>query len=376
MLPRSLFLAAIALFLTSRACAADYIIGADLSFLRQAETDGTVFKDNNQPKPALQIFRDHGYNWIRLRLFNDPAAVRTGRPLPNDLPYTLALAQDAKHLGYKFLLDFHYSDTWADPGKQFLPAAWQNKSHADLVTALHDYTRDTLLAFQKAGVMPDMVQIGNEITNGMLWPDGKLSGQGSTPGAWDRFTDLVKAGIAGVHDAVPDHSPRLMIQIDRGADKAGTKYFFDKLLAAGVNFDVIGQSYYPWYHGTLLDLRENLAFMAQTYKKEIVVVECAYNWRPTEYRNSPAPFPESPEGQKEFLQAVNQLVMNTPDNRGIGLFWWEAAVSPRTGLVSRSMFDTDANALPVLTTFDEWTRGKTPHPPRPTTRPRTTAPAQ
>ena len=123
--------------------AADYVIGADLSFLRQAETDGTVFKDNNQPKPALQIFRDHGYNWIRLRLFNNPTQ------LPNNLEYTLALAQNAKKLGYKFLLDYHYSDTWADPGKQFTPKAWEGKSHPELVQALQEYTRDTIKAFRE-----------------------------------------------------------------------------------------------------------------------------------------------------------------------------------------------------------------------------------
>ncbi len=192
--------------------AADYMIGADLSFLAQAETSGTVFKDNGQPKPALQIFKDHGYNWIRLRLFNDPAAASTRaapvrQNLPNDLPYTLSLAKDAKQHGFKLLLDFHYSDTWADPGKQFIPTAWQGKSHAELVTALHDYTRDTIAALRTAGAMPDMVQIGNEVTNGMLWPDAKLSGANSTPDGWPHFIDLLKAGISGIHDGRAD-APR------------------------------------------------------------------------------------------------------------------------------------------------------------------------
>src|SRR5439155_2870288 len=129
--------------------AADYAIGADLSFLKQAEDRGTVFKDSGQAKPGLQIFKDHGYNWVRLRLFHTPTN------LPNNLAYTIALAQEARKLGFKFLLTYHYSDTCADPGKQFLPAAWASKSHADLVQSVHDYTRDTIVAFREAGVMPD-----------------------------------------------------------------------------------------------------------------------------------------------------------------------------------------------------------------------------
>lgn len=323
--------------------AADYAIGADLSFLKQAEERGTVFKDAGTATPGLQIFKDHSYNWIRLRLFHTPTQ------LPNNLDYTLALAKEAKKLGFKFLLDFHYSDTWADPAKQFLPKAWEGKSHAELEEAVFEYTRDTLLAFQQAGVLPDMVQVGNEISHGMLWPDGKL------PGNWDNFAGLVQAGINGIdagHGKQP--RPRIMIHIDKGGDWKATKAFFDKLNAYGIRFDVIGQSYYPWWHGSLLDLRENLAFMAGAYQKDIIVVEAAYNWRPAEYRDKPGPFPETPEGQKEFLEEVNRAVLATPNNRGKGIFWWEPAVA--AGRNSRGMFDNDGNALPVINVFDKFGR--------------------
>jgi len=197
--------------------------------------------------------------------------------------------------------------------------------------------------------MPDMVQIGNEITNGMLWPDGKL------PENWSHFADLVKAGIRGV-DAGRGNAqrPLIMIHIDRGGDQAGTRSFFDKLLSYNVAFDVIGQSYYPWWHGTLFDLRDNLAFMARQYRKDIIVVETAYNWQPAEYKDRKAPFPETPEGQREFFDEVNRIVMNAPDNRGKGIFWWEPAVSSRYN--SRGMFDREGNALPVVTVFDRFTR--------------------
>jgi arabinogalactan endo-1,4-beta-galactosidase len=323
--------------------AADYAIGADLSFLKQNEDRGVVFKDNNEAKPGLQIFKDHGYNWIRLRLFHTPTQ------LPNNLEYTLAMARSAKALGYKFLLDYHYSDTWADPGKQFLPKAWEGKSHAELVSAVREYTARTIAIFREAGVLPDMVQVGNEISNGMLWPDGKL------PANWDNLADLVKAGIEGVSAGSGDGpKPRIMIHIDKGGDRAATKWFFDKLHSYDVKYDVIGQSYYPWWHGSLNDLRENLIFMANEYHKDIWVVEAAYNWQPREYAKKPAPFPESPEGQKEFLDEVNRAVQATPLGLGKGIFWWEAAVSGARG--GRGFFDASGNALPVMTVFDKYSR--------------------
>jgi arabinogalactan endo-1,4-beta-galactosidase len=141
------------------------------------------------------------------------------------LAYTVRLAQAAHQLGYHFLLDYHYSDTWADPGKQFIPMAWEGKSHEELVRELFDYTKQTIRAFREAGVLPDMAQIGNEVTNGILWPDGKL------PANWDHFVDFVKAGIAGVAEGAGDQPrPRIMIHIDKGGDAAKTKAFFDKLI--------------------------------------------------------------------------------------------------------------------------------------------------
>jgi arabinogalactan endo-1,4-beta-galactosidase len=131
----------------------DYMIGADLSFMKQAEDHGFVFKENGKPKPCLQIFKEHGYNWIRLRLFNNPTE------LPNNLHYTIEEAKQAKKLGFKFLLDFHYSDTWADPQKQFIPKTWVGMTHAELVNAVFDYTRNTIIAFRDSSVLPDMVQI-------------------------------------------------------------------------------------------------------------------------------------------------------------------------------------------------------------------------
>ncbi len=328
---------------STEASGQEYAIGADLSFLKSAEDRDFAFKENDSAKQGLLIFRDHGYNWIRLRLFHTPTT------LPNNLDYTIKLAKEAKDLGFKFLLDYHYSDTWADPGKQYIPKAWEKMSHKELVRAVYDYTSETIRAFKDSGVLPEMVQIGNEVINGMLWPDGKL------PENWDNFAELVRAGVEGVYAGSGQNDrPEIMIHIDQGGNKEKTKYFFDKFLSYGIAFDYIGQSYYPWWHGTLLDLRNNMIFMSKEYKKPVILVEVAYCSSPTEYRNKPAPFPETPEGQKEFLDEVNDIVLNTPDNLGVGIFWWEPATMG--GRSSRDYFDEQGNVLPVITVFDKWTR--------------------
>jgi arabinogalactan endo-1,4-beta-galactosidase len=326
----------------------DFAFGADLSFLKQAEDRGRVFKDGTNALPGLQIFKNHGYNWIRLRIFVEPVS----NNLPNDLKYTLDEALGAKQLGYKFLLDFHYANSWADPGKQPTPGAWIDLSHPERVQKVFEYTRDTVAAFREAGALPDMVQVGNEITDGMLWPDGKL------PDHWKNFADYLRAGIKGVGTGCGTNAPpKIMIHIDTGGSMAKTKYFFDNLRRYKISCDVIGFSFYPWWQGALEDLRENLAFAANAYGKDIIVVETAYNWRPARESGGRAgPFPETPEGQRNFLDEVTRIVMNTPNGRGKGIFWWEPAAVNRGNIPSsRGFFDEDGNSLPVLSVFDKYT---------------------
>jgi len=326
----------------------EFAFGADLSFLKQAEDHGRIFKDGTNAVPGLQLFKNHGYNWIRLRLFVEPVS----NHLPNGLTYTLTTAKEAKQLGYKFLLDLHYANSWADPGQQPTPGTWVNLSHTERVQAVLAYSRDTIAAFREAGVLPDMVQIGNEVSNGMLWPDGKL------PDHWDNFTDYLRAGIQGVDTGRgTNRPPKVMIHIDQGGNIARTKYFFDHLNQHQISYDVIGLSYYPWWQGTLMDLRENLAFTAKTYHKDIIVVETAYHWRPAhETADRAEPFAETRVGQREFLEELTQIVLAVPEGRGQGVFWWEPAVGDRGDLGSRSFFDEDGTALPVISVFDKYTR--------------------
>ncbi len=322
----------------------DYAFGADMSFLRQLESQGKKFKDGGVVKPGLQIFRDNGYNWIRLRTCVEPAK------LPNDTKYTIEMAKEAKRLGYKLLLDFHYSNGWADPTNEPTPDVWKAMTHKERVKALYEYTRDTIAAFRDAEVLPDMVQIGNEIGNGMLWPDGKL------PENWSNFADYVYAGINGVDAGRGNNKrPKIMIHVDHGGDIPKTKTFFDKLNTYDVPYDVIGFSFYPWSHGTLMDLRANFAFAAKEYGKDVFLAETGYYWKPSKYfKDFPPPFPETPEGQAKWLTAVNDIVMQTPNGRGKGVFWWEPAAGG--GLVERGYFDNDGNALPVIQAFRHLTR--------------------
>jgi arabinogalactan endo-1,4-beta-galactosidase len=333
------FVFCLVLCFASPSRAQSYAIGADVSFLTKCERDGMVFKEDGQQKDVLTILREHQYNWVRLRIFHDPAAAAD--KLPNDLDYTLALAKRAKSQGFHLLLDLHYSDSWADPGKQPMPEAWKTLKHKQLVEQVFNYTRDTIAAFGREGVMPDMVQVGNEITNGMLWPNAKL------PDNWDNFADLLKAGIRGVdagRGALP--RPRIMIHIERSGDYDAAVYFFDNLIAHHVSFDVIGLSYYPRWHGGIAKLRGNLHDLALRYQLPIIVVETAYNWTPGDFIGKKADFPESPEGQADFLRAVDAAVRAIPRGLGQGVFWWEPAAEAE--LHGRGFFDDKGNVLPVV----------------------------
>jgi arabinogalactan endo-1,4-beta-galactosidase len=323
----------------------NYAVGADLSFLKMAEERGVQFKDEGVVKPALDIFADHGYDWVRLRLFHSPDR------LPNDLEYTIELAQEAKKRGMRFLLDYHYSDTWADPQHQIIPDAWDSTNYEAVKDSVYHYTKRTIEVFRAAGVMPEMVQIGNEIRNGMIWPVGKL------PENWDQLAGLIQAGIDGVDAGRgQEMRPLIMIHYDNGADAIGNREFFEKIESYNIQFDIIGLSYYPWWHGTLLEFRENLLSLLNNFDEDIILVEAAYNWRPSEYTEPGdlPPYPETPKGQEDFLRSVHETMINIPSLRMKGIFWWEPAVFG--GLRSRGYFDDEGNALPVINVFDKYKR--------------------
>lgn len=305
------------------------VIGADISFVPQEESRGKKYSDNGVEKDVLEILKDNKFNWIRLRLFVDPNAEngysRGGGGFCG-LEKTLDMAKRIKAAGMKFLLDFHYSDTWADPGKQFIPASWEKDQGSALEGKVYTYTADILKRFITEGVRPDMVQIGNEINNGMLWPQGKLpegADKVDSDKEMESFCVLLRCASAAVRATDPDIA--VMVHIACGGQNPESVAFFDKIISRDVKFDIIGQSYYPEYHGTLEDLEANLNDLAERYKKPLFVVEYHHN-------------------RKE----VNDIVHNIPNGLGYGTFIWEPTSSRWGGL-----FDREGNTNEYMDIYPE-----------------------
>jgi arabinogalactan endo-1,4-beta-galactosidase len=340
--------------------AADFLAGADFSHLKFFEDRGVVYKQSGQPLDGLAILKTNGVNCVRLRLFTSTAAQAQADPYDyiNNLDYTIPLALRAKNAGLQFLLDFHYSDSWADPQKQNKPAAWTNLTFIQLQQQMRDYNSNTIAAFKAAGAMPDYVQIGNEITGGLLWPDGHVSGNSNS--AWSNLGKLMNAAIQGINDAAGTNPPKIMVHIDRGGDWATTQWFFDNLLNQQVPFDLIGESYYPWWHGDLVALSNCLNNAAQRYHKPVIVAETAYPWTnsvPASY-NPNLGLAMTPFGQVDFTIALASIVKGVPGGLGAGIFWWGTEYVHLDGynLASfdkTSFFDAGGNALPVTVTFGQ-----------------------
>ena len=295
------------------------VLGADISFLPQLEARGIKFSDKGVEKDVLEILKDHGFNYIRLRLFVDPANDSGYSPKQGfcDLPHTLQMAKRIKQAGMKFLLDFHYSDTWADPGKQFKPKAWEELDFNQLAKKVFDYTTNVLLALKDQGTLPDMVQCGNEINHGILWPTGNVQ-------HLDSLAILLNAGMAAVKKVDP--SITTLLHIALGGQNAESEFFIDNMLKRGVSFDVIGESYYPKWHGTLEDLRKNLITLHEKYNKPVIVAEYS-----------------------QLKKEVNKIACSIPGNQMKGTFIWEPLNT------WEAVFDKNGKSNQYLNEYDEIT---------------------
>jgi arabinogalactan endo-1,4-beta-galactosidase len=342
------------------------VLGHDLSTLQQEESVGNTFSDHGRVERAERIVARHGATYIRERLWVNP-------PMPfNDLPHVLEMAKRIKEAGLKLLLDFHYSDFWADPGKQYTPQAWQGQDLPTLANTVYDYTRDVIERLARQGTPVDLVQTGNEITAGMLWPVGQLY-VGSTQ-RWVEFTTLLKAAIAGARDGArrddDNHNLRVMVHIDRGGDNGGSRWFYDHILAQGVDFDVIGLSYYPFWHGPLSALQANLNDLAPRYNKDIVIVETAYPWTFADVDNDGniitastplgTDYPATPAGQLGYMGQILSILSQVPNRRGRGVVYWESAWIPGVGWEpggndgwdNMTLFDSTGAALPSIKIYE------------------------
>jgi arabinogalactan endo-1,4-beta-galactosidase len=308
---------------SSNGPSASYFIGADITSVQAAEARGATYSDGTK-KDIFQLLKDHGFNYIRLRTFVDPKAA-DGYDQQNgyaDLAHTISFGKRIKAAGLGFLLDFHYSDNWADPGKQCVPIAWQGYTTIDqLATAVHDYTKDAITQLIAGGARPDMVQIGNEITPGMLLhicdsggqPTGMNPVNGSTSN-WSNLGALLNAGVKGVKDV--DTGIKIMLHIDRGGDKGGytggalgtSESFITNAQKQGVVFDVFGESSYQAYQGDPNSTSNTETDWMKTF-----------SGLATKFPNIQLVAAEYGPMQRE----INDVVFGLANNQGLGTFNWE-----------------------------------------------------
>ena len=253
------------------AAAAGMDFGTDLSFTPQELAAGAKFGYNGRPGTPVTITREAGANYVRMRLWVSPPAGYS------DLASDLALARQVRAAGMKIYLDIMYSDFWADPTKQNIPAAWAGQDLTQLTATVRSYTQQVISAFAGQGTPVDMVSIGNEIRNGILWPIGEVNC--TSRGGWDNLAQLLKAGVAGAQAGNPaGHKLLVMMHYDQGGDNALSSAFYTQLASLGVPFDVIGLSYYPFFHGAISAMRANVDKLATQFHKPIVIAETQYPW--------------------------------------------------------------------------------------------------
>lgn len=324
----------------------NFIRAADMSFLPLIESEGTVYKHNNVAQDPITTLKNAGCNTIRIRIWKNPSDAHSG------LTEVKALAQRVKQAGLKVWLTVHYSDTWADPGNQTKPAAWQSMDFNTLKTAVSDYTNQIMTE-----INPDIFQIGNETNDGMLWPEGKLSTNEN------QYLQLVTAASTAIRSK--SSSTKIMLHF---AGITGSDWFFSKV--ANIDYDYIGLSYYPIWHGkSITDLQNKMNTLGQLYNKKVLVAETAYpftlNWN--DYTNNiigqsdqiiPA-YAATNDGQKQFLSALKTMIKQS--SNGIGFCYWGAEWVAFRGPTAtngstwenQALWDFTNNSLPVMDVFNK-----------------------
>jgi arabinogalactan endo-1,4-beta-galactosidase len=353
------------------------IAGADVSSLNKSvamggqyfDEDGDVDRDrcdherhdfgDREITNALTILKQHGTDYIRLRVWVNPADGYHNRR------EILKMGRLADAVGLKLLVDFHYSDTWADPGNQTKPAAWASYTVPQLAQAVYDFTYSVCEGLAKQGTPAAMVQIGNEINSGMLFPDGSTW----NPPNWNNLAEFINAGASAAKAA--HHDTKVMLHLANGGDNGGSRWWFDNITALGVPFDVIGLSYYGYWHGSLGDLQYNLGDISARYNKDVVVVETAYPFTLNDADGFPNSigwpsqlvdgYPATTAGQAANLRDVIAVVRSVPNGHGLGVFYWDATwtavpgngwdpTNPASGdsWDNQALFDFNDRALPAM----------------------------
>lgn len=361
---KKVILAAAALAVSLSGHAQRYV-GGDISLLPEYEKAGAQYKDHDGTPLAslLPFLKEEGMNAMRVRVFVNPDDY-TGRDKdPNacqDMEYILPLCRQIKDNGFALMLDFHYSDTWADPAKQWTPAAWANLSDSELAEMVYDYTRESLLTLKNEGIMPDFIQTGNEISYGMLWgeqdaPDDTLKKTflGNEEN-WGRLGDLLQHAVAACRDVCPE--AKIVLHTERVADIQVLDNFYYQMNLLDVDYDIIGLSYYPYFHGNLTQLDKALSSLEQFFPtKNIMIAETGfpYKWE-VPGTSVKVDYPYSDAGQNEFAKDLVALLLNHGNVNG--LFWWwmeyNAYGTSLSGWYNAPLFDsTTGRATSALKTI-------------------------
>ncbi len=349
--------------------AARMALGGDLSFTPQELAAGAHFTDRGTPGTPIQIMRANGANYVRMRLWVNPP------PGYSNLASDLALARQVRQAGMRIYLDIMYSDFWADPQHQDIPAAWQGQDLTQLTATVRSYTKQVISAFAQQGTPVDLVSIGNEIRNGILWPVGQVDPAAGT--GWDNLATLLKAGVAGAQAGNPrGHKLLIMMHYDQGGNNQTSQAFYQNLISRSVPFDVIGLSFYPFFHGTISQMKANVDALATQFGKPIIIAETQYAWtlangneqagdstgdfvwQPSQIS---AGYPASPGGQLSFVNDELSIIAQVPNGLGMGLFYWSPDWIPGVGWepgagvgspnVNLTLFDFQGAALPSIGIF-------------------------
>lgn len=304
--------------------------GADVGWLTEMEAAGKKFynKAGNEVE-AIAGLKSLGMNTIRLRVWVNPT------PSWNDKADVVAKALRAKNLGMRVMINFHYSDSWADPGKQTKPAAWAALSALELKNAVAAHTTDVLNALKTAGVTPEWVQVGNETNNGMLWP----TGQANLTGGMANYAQFVNAGYDAVKAVFP--TTRVIVHVSNGNDNSLFAWNIGGLISNGAKFDVIGMSLYPDpgnYQTLNTQCLANMNDMVSRFQKEVMVVEVGMSW-------------DQPVAAKAFLTDLIAKVKSVSNQKGLGVLYWEPQCYANWKGYTKGAFDNSGKPTAALDAF-------------------------
>lgn len=313
--------------------ASEFVKGADVGWLPQMEaTDYKFLDQDGTPKDGLQLLKNRGMNAVRLRVWVNPSNHKIDGHCSKE--ETVVMAVRAQKLGMRIMINFHYSDSWADPAKQNKPLAWANHTVAQLKQDVYNHTFEVITALKKAGVTPEWVQVGNEIPGGMLWPEGSTTN-------WSQLAQFLNSG----YDAVKAVDPKIkvVVHVDEGNNNGKFRWFFDAATAQNVKYDIIGLSYYPYwikkdYTETIADLAVNMNDMVTRYNKDVMVVEVGGEY-------------DKVQNTYDMLRATIQAVKNVPNNRGLGVMYWEPQGEKSWSGYSLSAWQADGKPSPALDAF-------------------------